>query len=451
MQFEVIRKSHKKSIVIGVSLFIVLAIVLIVRFTFAKYSLVKSIKIAEGTINYKVPDFKIMAMYKNDGSGYTEIETMPESGYAINESKSYCTLDNVNKDTEARLYTDEDGQHVISGLSKYDKCYLYFDDYKKVKTSLGEITVKLATPDFSKTSCSSGCEEATVGIYQAKDDDGMSYYYRGDVNNNYVKFANKWWRIIRINGDGSIRLIYDGTSAHQNGEVTEDSIAVTSVKFSHKDAYYYSSSDNAYVKDNAYVGFKYTVGTLRGLGTKSNALTQLETWYTSNLSSYASKLDINAGFCGDRTPSTSKTETNNLGGTGTTETYYGASIRLVANKAPMLTCAYASDLYTTSISTKGNNSLTYPIGLITADEVSMTGGLSGTLNPSYYLYNGQHYWTLSPYNFSGTSAGLFFVNSAGYLHSGGVSNSFDVRPVINLKSDTKFTGKGTTSDPYVVS
>jgi len=305
MQFEVIRKSHKKSIIVGVTIFIILAIVLVVRFTFAKYSLVKSIKIAEGTINYKIPDFKIMAMYKQkeesictEDSCYNEMaenEVMPESGYVINESKSYCEL-NGNKDNNAKIYTDDNGNHVVSKITRGSRCYIYFDKVLTAgETILGNVTVNSGTPDFSKTAqaeCSNtyACE-TTNGVYKAKDNDGESYYFRGSVENNYVKFAEFYWRIIRINGDGSIRLIYDGTSAHANGTSTSDSIAVTEVKWSHKDAYWNSSTDNAYTKDNMYVGFKYTSGQVHGLGTKSNALEQLETWYQNNLVSYASKIE----------------------------------------------------------------------------------------------------------------------------------------------------------------
>jgi len=74
-----------------------------------------------------VPDFKIMAMYKNDGNGDIATKTMPTSGYDINSEKSYCTLDNINKDTSIKLYTNASGEHIISGLSKSSKCYLYFD------------------------------------------------------------------------------------------------------------------------------------------------------------------------------------------------------------------------------------------------------------------------------------------------------------------------------------
>ena len=88
-----------------------------------------------------------------------------------------------------------------------------------------------------------------MGIYAAEDDLGTSYYFRGDVLNNYVYFANSSWRIIRINGDGTIRMIYDGTSAHANGEASTDR-HVNEIDFN-------SIPSN----DNTYMGYMYgTVG-----------------------------------------------------------------------------------------------------------------------------------------------------------------------------------------------
>jgi len=179
----------------------------------------------------------------------------------------------------------------------------------------------------------------------------------------------------------------------------------------------------------------------------------LNTWYTNNLASYESKIDANAGFCNDREPSTSNTISNGSGGTGTTATYYGAYIRFIpggswgTTQTPTFKCKNSGDLFTKSGSSKGNKSLTNPIGLITADEVLYAGGFGGKSNSSYYLYTGQNYWTLSPSNYG---AGVFLVNSNGLLGSHNVTDAFGVRPVINLKADTTMTGKGTASDPYVV-
>ncbi len=317
---------------------------------------------------------------------------------------------------------------------------------KTMKEILANSTIYEGTPDFSKTA-QKNCEgievpcEETNGIYKTQDDDGETYYYRGSVENNYVKFAGLYWRIIRINGDGSIRLIYDGTSAHQNGESTADSIVISNLKFNENN------------NDNAYVGLKYTIGELRGLSAKSNALSELETWYQNNLSSYTNKIDINAGFCGDRTPYADSEGTISGDGTGTTTTYYAGHIRLITNKSPVLTCTNNSDLYTVSSSNKGNKSLTYSIGMITADEISMSGGVWGVDNQSYYLYNGQSYWSLSPRSLLSNECGIFNVRTTGFLSGPDVNNdTVGVRPVINLKANTLFNtdSDGTITNPYIV-
>ena len=185
--------------------------------------------------------------------------------------------------------------------------------------------------------------------------------------------------------------------------------------------------------------------------TDSGIKKKLDTWYTNNLSSYADKIDGNAGFCGDRTPSTSSSSTNNQGGTGTTSTYYGGYIRLITNKQPTFECP-DGDLYTTKGSEDGNKALTYPIGLITADEVAYAGGVYGQTNESYYLYTNSNYWTMSPRRFVGGYASVFGVYSDGSLYDFRVHHTRGVRPAINLRSDiTISSGDGTSSNPYTIS
>ena len=109
-------------------------------------------------------------------------------------------------------------------------------------------------------------------------------------------------------------------------------------------------------------------------------------------------------------------------------------------------------MYTISGSSRGNKALTNPVGLITADEVSMAGGVYGDINKSYYLYTGQQYWTMSPYLFPTTNSHVhvFVVWLDGYLSGSPVLYTFGVRPVINIASDVEITGSGTSADPYVV-
>ena len=114
-------------------------------------------------------------------------------------------------------------------------------------------------------------------------------------------------------------------------------------------------------------------------------------------------------------------------------------------------------MYTITSSTKGNKSLTYPIGLITADEVMMAGTIYETNgNTSFYLYNGEVYWTISPSIFSKSDAAMFVASGWGHIPATSVENQYGIRPVINLRSNTNFTfngtgEKGSITNPYIVS
>ena len=300
------------------------------------------------------------------------------------------------------------------------------------ETILANYPTILTRTDFSITVTTT----TTGTIYKSADssqydNDGEVYYFAGNPTDNWVYFGGFYWRIIRINGDGSIRMIYQGTNTSGNGLIQ-------------------TSPFNSSYNDNMYVGLKYASGNVHGTGTNSTILTALNTWYSSNLASYADKIDGNAGFCGDRQPSTSMTSFNNQGGTYRTLTYYKADFRLVRYKQPIFKCEVGSDLYTTSESNQGNKALQYPIGLITADEVAYAGGVYDVSNVGYYLYTGQLYWTMSPHEYNNSSAQVFFINSDGSLNEIMVAYAAGVRPVINLKADTKFEGSGTSSDPYTV-
>ena len=301
------------------------------------------------------------------------------------------------------------------------------------------------TPDFSKTSCSSGCGESTVGIYKAKDDFGDSYYFRGDVENNYVYFAGFYWRIIRINGDGSVRMIYAGTSAHENGY---DDSNTNDMRIG-KSAFY------SLYNDNAYVGYMYgTIGAstydeAHANTNDSTIKTYLDNWYNTNIKGTTNEQYIaDTIYCNDR-------ELDSGTGAGTTVSYYKAYNRLEANKTPTLKCTQANDRFTVNPKVSGimgNGALTNPIGLITADEVSYAGGgLRGTNNSKYYLYSANWFWTMSPYTFDGSYAYEFSVSSMGFLFNNTVySNSLDVRPVISISPDN-LEGSGTMSDPFKIS
>ena len=436
MEFEVLHRSKKKKFLIAGCFLVAILVAVAVGFTFAKYKVTASIPLASGTINYVPYDFSVLAMYQlNEDGGYDAISKMPSGDFTINTEKSYCTVDG-SKDTNAKLETI-DGNHTIANLQVGSKCYLYFDadlggnageeilaHYKTIKTRSLPFTTSTTVTDTT-----------TGTIYKAQDDWGDTYYFAGNPQDNWVKFAGYYWRIVRINGDGSIRLIYNGTSTATTGSST----MINS-----------SQAFNSNYNRSEYVGYMYTSGQQHGNTTDSPIKDVLDSWYSSNLANYADKISTEAGFCGDREMTSGYSWSSQPSST----IYYAGYGRLVQNSSsvnPTFKCSNSNDLYTTSSSSKGNKKLANPIGLITADEAVMAGASWSSGNSSYYLYNNANYWTMSPYVFNGYNAYVFGVASNGYLSAWSVNFTWGVRPVINLSADVKVTGSGTSSDPFVVS
>lgn len=324
------------------------------------------------------------------------------------------------------------------------------------------------TPDFSTVSGNNGVKKSldddstiasnqgdgTKGIYKTEDDFGTSYYFRGAVENNYVKFANYYWRIIRINGDGSIRMIYAGTSAHANGY--DDSSAY--------DMNIGTSKFNSSSGDNTYVGYMYgTEGATTYASTHSNTNNStikeyIDNWYIDNLKEYSHYLEDTI-YCNDRKTA----NINNVmgmtltgDGSGTNESGYAGAYRAFISHSPTLKCENKNDRFTVSNSI-GNAKLTYPVALITTDE-EMYAGVVGTdpatmtyiTNTEFYLYNGGSYWAMTPLAFMSGNAFVSIVDSYGYLGNFYVGYSRTVRPVVSLKSDAISGGSGTMTDPFLV-
>ncbi len=301
------------------------------------------------------------------------------------------------------------------------------------------------------------------GIFEMEDDYGTSYYYRGAVTNNYVKFAGFYWRIIRINGDGSLRIIYDGTKAHTNGANDSDMFTHTSQTY------------NANSNDAKYVGWMYGPAGTKASTSKEQAQTNIEssdikkvvdTWYKTNIedAGYGSAV-ADILFCNDRsTPGKDVTgySSDTGKGFGVNWTAYGATARTgVWNSAtiaiaPTFKCQKKNDAFTVSDEEKGNGALTYPVGLITADEIVAAGsGKHNTENQSFYLYRPSNwYWSISPFIFdhAGDTC-VFYVNNGGNLNATySVSRTGAVAPVINLSAEyaNKMIGDGTIGNEYRV-
>ena len=409
MNFEVIKRSHiKRNILIGVVVVLVLSAI-ILTFTRAKYKITESMDLVNGTINYELSDFNLIGAYIQEGDSYTQVDEIPTSGYEFNAEKSYCTVNGENINATIAFDMTSQTLSVVPLTTKGTKCYLYFDE----KASGGNYILAGDNPPTNSTTDWTG---------------GTSYYYTGNPN-NWVQFGGFWWRIIRINGDGTIRMIYQGTSANTTGSGTQIG-----------ESFFNSSYNN-----NMYVGYMYTSGQRQGTGSSSAIKGVLDQWYsvTSGLTAYSDYIDGNAGFCGDRRVSSGN-------GIGTSVTNYQPYTR-ISNSSPSLSCEDA-DIYTTTDSSTGNKSLTYPIGLISADEAMFAGiPIWNNSSPSNYLCSEEYYWTMSPSFFEGISAYVFNIDSSGSLVDNYyVNRTHSVRPVINLRSDVPITGSGTTSDPFKV-
>ena len=205
----------------------------------------------------------------------------------------------------------------------------------------------------------------------------------------------------------------------------------------------------------------YTLGEAHGLSESSTIKQANDEFYVNHLATYSEYIDTNAGFCGDRS-----TLNNQSGaGTGTITTYYKGYLRMVRS-TPSLLCENTSDLYTHTSSNKGNKALTYPIGLITMDEVILAGTGGGVFNGDFnymlsssnsYLQTGNIYWTMTPvgaYNpFGWTNwyASVFNISASGKIDDNGTTASYGVRPTINLRAGLKYTGNGTISSPFKLS
>ncbi len=430
MQFKRLKKNYKKQIIIGGLILVCITSAITITKTRAKYKLTEDIPLVKGTINYKEPDMRIMAVnISEDGTNYIETDTIPTEGYNFNSEKSVCKKTTTDLKDEGITIKYKEGKIDFLGITqKGTKCYLYFDKKEPTasETILNNITIKEGTPDFSQIATTD------EGVYKVNDGmyGGYSYYWRGSVTNNYVKFGGFCWRIIRINGDSSMRLIYDGSSCHANGTSTDDNALGT-------DQQYNGANGNS-----TYVGWTYNTTEQRTLaGQDSYLKLATESWYKSkieNNTKNSSKV-ADGKFCNDRNTSNNEP----WRASGNSQNYAGYD-RLYTNYTPSLSCN-SGDMYTLKV------------GAITIDEVIFAGG-NDQINDKYFLYNGKEFWTMTPsqwyYHGNNYYAKVFVVGNLGAINMNNVSAGFrrNFCPVINLKADIQFQadGNGTLNNPYVV-
>ncbi len=410
----------------------------------------------------------------------TQISNVPESwqsyyitygtGWTANGVNFNLTGAAVTSDTYANSYSSLVGKYLTSnniiGTGSSTAGTM------KTTTNLKGVyyVVRATSSSFTYKLLGSNKNTTEAILASTEDDYGTSYYFRGVIKNNYVQFANKCWRIVRINGNGSVKLVLnnDNTSGDANPCAT---VVSSKSAFAHYSGSTNSTQFNGNRDDNTYVGLMYgTISTTNYASAhaninKSTILTNLETWYKNNLASYESKL-ADTIWCNDKSTFTTFRNGSTYGtglGYGTNRTGYGAYNRIYGGDTsvyanPSMICPNDNNggklsKFTVGDTINGNGNLTYKVGLLTADEAAFAGFVNGKSNYSTYLQentDNQGWQTLTSCYFDGEYAMNFYVG-VGSLSYTTVTSYLALRPAISLISATTISGgSGTSEDPYVI-
>ena len=411
--------------------------------------------VTEGYLQYKITS-------TNGGYNMTDYKDVPKSDTAkdkilaysvsipVSETQTYTIefrylndtevdqSDDMGKVLKGTLFITEGTENIYAGYEEGTLGYQIMGDNQTRSTRSNDNN---GTNDFATpltTTTTGTLFTSTESIAGITDSPKEVYYYAGNTTNNWVKFANLYWRIIRTNHDGSIRLLYVGTSH----DTTSGNIG--------------TSAFNTSTNSPKYVGFKYgedtSLDTIRNNTTDSTIKTFIDTWYQNNLTNYTKYLSTSAVYCNDRSLASNATYS-------VEENFdYSSVKRLAANKAPSYSCTDIRDAFSVD---NTSAKLDYPISLMTADEIAFAGGVSfQTMSTPYawFISNSAgsqvstYWWSLSPFFLLMGNAYVWYWLSGGLqLNRHRVDITDAVRPAISLKSCIKYsTGNGTSETPYEI-
>ena len=396
--------------------------------------------VTNGYLQYKITS-------TNGGYNMTEFKDVPKSETATDTILAYSVSISVGVTQSYTVefkYANDESVDQSNDMGKKLSGTLFITEGTEDpnKTLYNQLLVdkstKLTRTDFSKVLT----DNNTKTLYTSTEDSKTVYYFAGNATDNWVKFGKNasnqdlYWRIIRTNSDGGVRLLYHGTSTTAT------------------DAYIGTSAFNSSYDNIAYVSYMYgslgSISSARENTNNSTIKTTIDNWYISNLEAkgYTKYLSTTAVYCNDRSISSDSIN-------------FGAFTRLGTNKTPSYDCAATEDKFTVDTST-GNGKLTYPIALMTADEVSFAGGLYGANTPTWYYYNSvngsstgsKFWWLLSPLDSSTSGSSMFIVRGSsnpGRLNYNYVYSNNGVRPALSLKSCVKYSsGDGSANEPYTI-
>ena len=408
--------------------------------------------VTEGYLQYKITS-------TNNGYNMTEFKDIPKSSIATDTILAYSVVipNGVTQSYTIEFkYANDESVDQSDDMGKKLSGTLFITEGTEQPTLLSQIlndNPKRSTRDTYDavfTNNTTGTLfTATESITGITDTPKEVYYYAGNTTNNWVKFANLYWRIIRTNHDGSIRLLYVGTSH----DTTSGNIG--------------TSKFNTSYDSPKYVGYKYgedtSLDTIRNNTTDSTVKTFIDTWYQNNLTDYTKYLSTSAVYCNDRNEGTG--QTYNYASSPSSKfnfaSYYRMDYDTKGAKAnPSYNCTDIRDAFSVD---NTSAKLTYPVSLMTSDEIAFAGGVAyQTMSTPYawFISNSAGnqvstwWWALSPIYWDGSSAYVWYWGSESvYLkgNDGRVDGTCAVRPVVSLKSCIKYsTGNGTSETPYEI-
>ena len=396
------------------------------------------------------------------------------SGYGISTSNS----------AEPTSWTSISGTtyNLSTSVNNAGTYYLWVKDSSdnktvkefKIGTSLAEYIIKLYSDKNAideRTTFSTIYTDTNDKLFKTNntEDGSYVYYYAGNTSHNWVKFANFYWQIIRTNENGSVRLLYVGSSHNTtSGYIGKSKI------------------NNLTTENPMNVGYMYgTSGSLLANRQNTNSSTvkqTLDSWYLTNVynKGYYKYIDKAAIYCNDRS-------TNGTYGTNKNANFsYGPKVRLSDGASPSYKCGASTnggyiessqaveDKFSSDttfggngkLKCYGNNTKDCPIGLITSDEAVMAGGVAHKGASVWYSVNSEGnpvtnlnwWWTMSPYYFyGGYGDGAEvenYVIAADYSNSifgNATASEYYIRPVLSLSKCAIYdSGDGTPSNPYVI-
>ena len=350
---------------------------------------------------------KVAGNIERDTVLYKNLDSAKTENPNIAASKILGTIDIQPNETiraNVKLWFDERKTSSIDPDLIYKAKFEIVDADTALKatfaeTILGDVTnIDLKPlPSFAEASYT---EE---GLFRYQTSEGNKYYYRGVVNNNYVSFANYLWRVVGVNEDKTIRIILDKSATFSN----------------------YSD----YVNSIDYTGYQYIYNSDT---VNNNVTNSLNHWYKENIADRGfDDYVVSEQYCNDST---------NI--VYNYHTYFGAYNRLVSSKEPAIECPVTTLDFGGIYNSK--------VGLLSADEVALAGGVHNINNYNYYLYNGEDFYTASGAEYYNYTAHMMIVNNSGAMSIATTNSGLGIRPVINLDSAITVSGGGTIDNPYTI-